>query len=138
MVKLTVFSLCLLFLGPLAAEEVPLQIDGAQTVDAETLIDLVLEQSDLVIIDARIGSDLNEGYIEGAINLPNIETSCGSLSPLVESHNTPIAFYCNGIKCKRSSESVTIALACGYTNLHWFRGGIEEWKIKQYPIVQPN
>lgn len=138
MFKVTFISLALFFLGPLAAEEVPPHIEGAQTIEAETLIDLVLEQPDLVIIDARIGSDLNEGFIEGAISLANIDTNCDSLSDAVDSFATPLVFYCNGVKCKRSFESVNIALACGYTNLHWFRGGIEEWKLKQYPIVQPN
>ena len=130
--------LALLVFKPLAAEEVPHFIEGSTTIEAQALIDLVLEKEDLVIIDSRIEADLNEGYIEGAVNLPNISTNCESLGSIISTHRTPVAFYCNGVKCKRSSEAVRIALACGYTNLHWFRGGIEEWKNRQYPIVQPD
>ena len=138
LINLALFSLTMLFLSPLTADETPLHVEGSETINAEALIDLVLEQPALVIIDARIASDLREGYIEGAINLSNIHTNCDSLREVVEILETPVALYCNGVKCKRSFESAKIAHACGYTNLYWFRGGMEEWSSKQYPIMQQN
>ncbi len=134
-----IIAVCaLLCVSPAFAEDMPLEIEGSQTIVAEELIDLVLEKPDLVLIDARIASDLQEGYIEGAINLPNVVTNCETLKGIIESFQTPVAFYCNGVKCERSSESSAIARSCGYTNLYWFRGGIEEWKNKQFPTVYHN
>ena len=111
----------------------PETIDGSTKIDAESLIELAHENNDLVIIDSRIRSDRRQGYIAGSISLPDTDTDCTSLLPLMKK-NTPVVFYCNGPKCRRSDRAVAIAKGCGYTNLYWFRGGFEEWKDKHYLI----
>ena len=111
----------------------PETIDGSTKVDAESLIELAREHEDLVIIDSRIRADRRQGYIAGSISLPDTDTDCTSLLPLMKK-NTPVVFYCNGPKCRRSDRAVAIAKDCGYTNLYWFRGGFEEWKDKHYLI----
>ena len=30
-----------------------------------------------------------------------------------------------------------IAIAEGYTNIFWFRGGIQAWEKQNYPVVRP-
>ena len=60
----------------------------------------------------------------------------GLLAALLPAKSTPVVFYCNGINCDRSDKAVVIALGCGYTAIHWFRGGIEEWREKNYPLMQ--
>ena len=109
----------------------PETIKGSTKIDAESLIEMAREHEDLVIIDSRIRSDRRQGYIAGSISLPDTETSCASLMPLIEK-STPTIFYCNGPKCRRSDKAVAIAEECGYTKLYWFRGGFEEWKEKRY------
>ncbi len=112
----------------------PDEIKGSTKIDAESLIKLASEHDDLVIIDSRIKSDRRQGFIAGSISLPDNETSCFSLFPIVHRRNTPTVFYCNGPKCRRSDRAVTIASECGFTNIYWFRGGFEEWKNKNYLI----
>ncbi|MCK5396396.1 MAG: rhodanese-like domain-containing protein [Gammaproteobacteria bacterium] len=111
----------------------PESIEGSTTIDAESLIELAHEHDDLIVIDSRIKSDRRQGYIAGSISLPDTETDCTSLLPLIK-ENTPTVFYCNGPKCRRSDRAVVIAKECGYTDLYWFRGGFEEWQNKQYLI----
>jgi rhodanese-related sulfurtransferase len=114
----------------------PDTIDGSITIDAEGLIELVDENETQIIIDSRISSDRKQGYIPGSISLPDTETDCVSLSGLIPEKTDPVVFYCNGPKCRRSDNAVVIALDCGYTNIYWFRGGIEAWRASNYPIAK--
>lgn len=114
----------------------PDTIPGVARVDAEGLLALVNERPDLVIIDARIGMDRRQGYIEGSASLPDVDTNCRSLGRLVRDKATPVLFYCNGPKCGRSVTAARIALGCGYRSVYWFRGGFEEWQSKNYPYLK--
>lgn len=106
-----------------------------EVVSAEQLIELALAQPEMVIIDSRMPTDRQIGFIEESINLPDVDTTCASLAKLVPSTGTPVAFYCNGPKCNRSAVAGQVALACGYDNSYWFRGGFEEWVAKGFPTL---
>jgi rhodanese-related sulfurtransferase len=114
----------------------PEKIPGAAAIDAEQLIELVVKHPDAVVIDSRVDVDRADGYIEGSVHLVDTRTDCTSLAGLVPTPDTPVAFYCNGVRCDRSAHAVGIAVACGYRQVYWFRGGIEEWRSKQYPLIQ--
>lgn len=118
------------------ADVSPAEIPGVTKVDAEGLLRLVEQQPRLIVVDARISSDRNQGYIEDSISLPDIQTDCASLKKLAADKSTPLLFYCNGPKCGRSGKSAIKAVGCGYSHLYWFRGGFEEWRAKGYPTVR--
>ena len=113
----------------------PQSIPGSTIVDAEGVIKLVTTINDLIIVDARIKSDRKQGYIEGSISLPDIDTDCKALSGIIPQKTSPTLYYCNGVKCGRSAKSVKIALKCGYDKIYWFRGGFEEWQNKGFPVL---
>lgn len=127
-----------LFSGALWANEYtsPAAIDGSVTIDAEQLVELVGSRPDIVLIDSRIQEDHTEGYIEGSVNLVDRDTRCDTLAVLLAGKAAPLVFYCNGINCDRSDKAIVIAVACGYQEIYWFRGGVEEWRLKNYPLVQ--
>ena len=112
----------------------PETIDGSMNINAEALIQLARDDENLIIIDSRIKSDRRQGYISGSISLPDTDTSCATLFPLIDNKETATVFYCNGPKCRRSDRAVITARECGYKNLYWFRGGFEEWISKNYLI----
>ena len=114
---------------------VPDDIPGVETLTAEGVIEKANSNDKLVIIDARINKDRASGYIEDSFSLPDINTNCDTLSKLVENKQTPLLFYCNGVKCGRSVVAIKIAKSCGYKNISWFRGGFEEWKDKGYQYM---
>lgn len=114
----------------------PDRIPGTVKVDAEGLLDLVEKNLGLVIVDARIRQDRLQGYVEGSVSLPDVETTCESLARVIPGKATPVLFYCNGPKCGRSVRASRKALGCGYTRVYWFRGGFEEWKKKDYPYLK--
>ena len=112
----------------------PQSIAGAQTIDAERLIALAEQNDNQLIIDSRLRSDRKLGYIPGSISLPDTETRCDTLAALIAEKSGPVIFYCNGPSCRRSDIAVATAVQCGYTNIYWFRGGIQAWKADNYPI----
>ena len=115
----------------------PLTIEGTKKVTAEEVIDLVTNLPNIVIVDARKASDRDAaGWIEGSVGLPNYDTNEQSLAKHVASKDTPVLFYCNGVKCGRSVESSKLAVSLGYKNIYWFRGGWEEWTQKGMPVSQ--
>jgi rhodanese-related sulfurtransferase len=114
----------------------PESIKGTTKVTAEELIDLVGEIPNLIIIDSRIPGDRKQGFIEGSISLPDVDTNCESLAKTIAKKTSPALFYCNGVKCGRSAKAIVIAKSCGYNNIYWFRGGFEEWLAKDYPYLQ--
>jgi len=117
--------------GPYVSPET---IEGTQKINAERLIALVDQYRGLMIIDSRIVSDRKLGYIPGSISLPDTDTSCESLSKIIAEKSNPVVFYCNGPRCRRSDNAVVIAATCGYSNIYWFRGGIEAWTAAHYPV----
>ena len=133
-----VIALTLVASSTLAATEVksPEKIEGTTKVTAEEFIDLVGNIPNLIVIDSRIPGDRKQGYVEGSVSLPDIDTTCESLSKNIPAQSSPALFYCNGVKCGRSAKAIKIALSCGYEKLYWFRGGFEEWMAKGYPYLQ--
>jgi len=117
-------------------KDAPMLISGTTKVFAEDIIDLVEKNPDIILIDARIRSDRHQGYIEGSVSLPDIETNCAALAKVTPEKKSAILFYCNGVKCGRSVISSRIAIKCGYINIYWFRGGFEEWKAKNFPFIK--
>jgi rhodanese-related sulfurtransferase len=117
-------------------KDAPMLIPGTTKVSAEDVLDLAEKIPDLLMIDARIRSDRKQGYIEGSVSLPDVETNCKTLAKVIPAVKAPILFYCNGVKCGRSVNSSKAAIKCGYTNIYWFRGGFAEWEAKNFPMIK--
>lgn len=112
----------------------PEMIEGAHRIEAEELIQLVDQDKIRIIIDSRISSDRKLGFIPGSISLQDTDTNCESLASLIPQKSDAVVFYCNGPQCRRSDNAVAIAADCGYSNIYWFRGGIEAWRADNYPL----
>lgn len=134
--RLVIFLVVSIVATPIFAQPSPEKIDGSTIVNAEEFIELVEKTPHLIVIDSRIHGDRKQGYIEGSVSLPDVDTNCDSLAKVIPHKDSPTLFYCNGVKCGRSATAVTIALKCGYNKIYWFRGGFEEWLAKGYPYLQ--
>ena len=136
--KIFALFLSLTFAATLIAGEKPYapeNVPGATIVSAEEAVDMILSSQELVVIDSRKKTEYIKGHIEGAINILNTELALESLELIIPERSTPVLFYCNGVRCLRSSDSITRAVGWGYTNLFWFRGGWKEWTEKRLPVV---
>ena len=114
----------------------PDTIEGAVTIDAERLIELVNRDAGVILIDSRLRTDRNMSFIPGSVSLPDTLTDCKSLARIIPGKSSNVVFYCNGPRCRRSDRAVMTAMKCGYSNVHWFRGGMASWRAATYPIDQ--
>ena len=123
---------------PAAASDKPIApetIDSVTIVSAEQAIDLILANEDMPIIDSRKNAEYVKGHIEGAVSLLDTEMTEQDLLAIAPDKNARILFYCNGVRCLRSTNAIRKAIQWGYTDLVWFRGGWKEWSDKRLPVV---
>jgi rhodanese-related sulfurtransferase len=119
------------------ADGAPVEIKGATTVNADGVIDLVEKNAKLVILDNRSAADYEAGHIEGAVRLIDTDiVNEAVLAKHVKSKETPVLFYCNGLKCGRAAKATTKAVEWGYTKVHYYALGMEEWKQRSLPLVR--
>ena len=136
--KIFVFILSITACTTLVAGEKPYapeSMPGTTIVSAEEVIEMILENPELVVIDSRKKTEYVKGHIEGSINILNTELELENLETIAPERATALLFYCNGVRCLRSSDSLARAVGWGYTNLFWFRGGWKEWTEKRLPVV---
>ncbi len=87
-----------------------------------------IAENKAIIVDARPQkTKFNKGHIPTAINIPysQFDALKGKLPRDLE---TPITFYCGGLKCKLSHKSAAKALVMGYKNVSVFTRGYPTWK----------
>ena len=131
-------ALSLLFWQTLLAEEKPYAPETIQDVvivSAEQTIDMILASPELLVIDSRKKTEYLKGHIEGSINILNTQLEREELERIAPDKTKAILFYCNGVRCLRSTDSITKARSWGYSNLIWFRGGWKEWTEKRLPVI---
>lgn len=136
--KIFALLLSVAFSSTLIAAEKPYAPDnvpGTTVVSAEEVIAMILGEQELIVIDSRKKTEYIKGHIEGAINILNTELTLAMLESIAPDRNTRLLFYCNGVRCLRSSDSITRAVNWGYKNIFWFRGGWQEWTEKRLPVV---
>lgn len=47
----------------------------------------------------------------------------------------PLVFFCSGVRCWLSYNAALRAVRGGYTNVYWYRGGIDSWRAADLPTV---
>lgn len=128
---LTVFSV-----ASAQAQDAPMTIGGAKTVNADQIIELVTKKADLVILDNRKPEDYAAGHIEGAVRLIDTDVTAESLAKAIKAKETPVLFYCNGLKCGRAAKAAQKAVDAGYKEIYYYALGLEEWSKKGLPLVK--
>jgi rhodanese-related sulfurtransferase len=121
---------------PAAAQDAPLHIDGAKTVNAQEIFDLVGKTPNMVILDNRKPEDFAAGHIEGAIRLIDTDVSAESLAQHIKTKDTPTLFYCNGVKCGRAAKATERAIQLGYTKVYYYALGMDDWNSQRLPLVR--
>lgn len=120
-----------------ARADAPMSITGATTVDAKAIIALMESKPDLVIIDNRRAEDYANGFIEGAVRVLDTDLTEAVLASHVKTKATPVLFYCNGVKCGRAAKATEMAVRWGYTQVHYYALGMEEWRALGLPLAGP-
>jgi PQQ-dependent catabolism-associated CXXCW motif protein len=128
--------------------ETPTRLAGAKTIATIELVARLKSEARPVLVDV-----LDEGeqhmtlptawWWRAAGNYPNDEAAgrltglLGALlSTAVPKRDTPIIFFCHSSRCWLSHNAALRAIAAGYTNVLWYRGGIEAWKAAGLPLLK--
>lgn len=97
--------------------------DGYYQITPEEAHDIMLKESDYVILDVRMETEFKEGHIHSAVLLPDYEI-VDRASEVLPDKDKMILVYC---RSGRRSKNASAELAAqGYTNVYEF-GGIIDW-----------
>jgi rhodanese-related sulfurtransferase len=122
----------------LADEDTPSTLDGARIITAEDLRSILTERS-VRIYDLRKKASYVEGHVPNAINAAphyNEKEKTIDMGGLEPDRNARIVFYSHGVTGWKSYFAAKTAVASGYRNVMWMRGGYAEWEDKNLPIAR--
>lgn len=111
----------------------PEQVEG--TIKTSVQEAKVLFDKGTVFIDVRNPRLYAKAHVPGALHLDFKNNFDESKLDAVAKKDQPIVIYCSGVKCSRSYRASAKAVSWGFTKVHYFRGGIVEWKKAGYPVV---
>lgn len=115
----------------------PTSIPGGKVVTTRTLADLLRSrQGSLLLVDVLGGPETLPNAIPGAwLAQPGSfedqvqQQAAGMLQQATGGRKDALmVFYCQSNQCWMSYNAALRAIAAGYTNVLWYRGGIESWK----------
>ena len=117
------------------AQESPLRVDGATTVDAATA--KTLFDRGVGFVDVR-GKDLWEaGHIPGAAYLDLFSGFNEDNLLKVAAKDQEVVIYCAGPGCKRSGKACAKAVSWGFEKVYYFRTGYPAWRAAGFPTDPP-
>ncbi len=92
------------------------------------------EKGGYTLIDSRPLPRVQEGTIPSAINLPYPAWD-KFVDRLPKDKNRAIVFFCQGVTCMMSPNSLLKAEALGYTNVKVYREGYPEWLERNVGVI---
>ena len=114
----------------------PTALAGATVVDAAAVSRLRAQGA--VLVDTRTETEFKQNHLDGARWVPYVEKSlkdvvydarADDFSGLASLDKTkPTVFFCNGAECWKSYKASRAALAAGFKQVYWFRGGMPAWQ----------
>ena len=126
----------------------PLAVPGATTIYTEDLYNTMQSENKPLLIDVLGGPA--HGTIVGAVWWPGAGVGhrgeSGSKDALTKftrkldelsggDKAKPVVFFCLSSLCWLSYNASLRALAAGYTNVMWYRGGLESWKAARNSLT---
>ncbi len=123
--------------------ETPTALFGGRIVGAVTAKKLLEAKS--VFFDVRSPAIFVRGHIPGAKSVPYRERSAYDagfdasqdqfdVSALPADRKASVVFYSDGPMGWKSYKAAVLAIQAGYTNVAYFRGGIDQWSKVGNPV----
>lgn len=89
----------------------------------------------VAFIDVRNPRLYARGHIPRAFHLDFKNDYDEAKLLAIAEKSQPIVIYCSGVKCSRSYRASAKAVSWGFQTVHYFRGGIVDWKKAGYPVI---
>lgn len=129
-VRFAVVAFALAITAPAFAEYTPPTLPGAKTISADEVQAMVGKAA---ILDVRKKASYLDGHLPTAASIRHAEDKeTKQFAPTVFGADKAAAIVIHGHGSDGWSAvaAVKSAVDAGYTNVHWFRGGIREWTEK--------
>ncbi|OSM04212.1 rhodanese-like domain-containing protein [Magnetofaba australis] len=129
---------------------VPESLAGVEIVGSDFVLD-AMESGSANILDCRkanaVSSDgavptsfncqvssgkADVGDAEVAATADKLKAECADLGGLDKAK--PIVTFCNGLNCWRSPKAALALVKLGFTNVKWYRLGMNDWKAQSLPL----
>jgi rhodanese-related sulfurtransferase len=125
--------------------QTPVTIAGGKVITADEAKGL-LDGGKAVFLDTRSPINFGKGHVPGAKAIPYREKSefaenfdAGKdrfdLAQLPADKNAMLVFYSDRPTGWKSYKAAVLAIRAGYKSVHYFRGGLEEWSNRKYPVA---
>lgn len=124
----------------------PREIPGGKVIATAALRDLAQAGGKIVLIDVAAGDE--HVTLEGSVWLAGIGRGSSFLDPaqvyVAEmlgkltggDKSRPLAFFCVNAQCWLSYNAALRAIMLGYTQVYWYRGGIDAWRAAGLPLAR--
>jgi PQQ-dependent catabolism-associated CXXCW motif protein len=115
----------------------PLTIPGARTITTGEVFNALHAGRRFLLVDVL---DAPHPGLPGARRYPGVgmPVPTTDLAQLLEKDTGgdkayPLVFYCQGPQCWESYNAALRARDAGYSNVYWYRGGLEAWGMANLP-----
>jgi rhodanese-related sulfurtransferase len=108
----------------------PTSIPGGHVISTGELESALRARRPMALIDVLNGY---HNTIQGAVSLPGAgfpeaaDRTEQILAALHGDRTYPLVFFCAGASCWESYNAALRAVHAGFTNVYWYRGGLEAW-----------
>ncbi|HLZ84914.1 MAG TPA: caspase family protein [Caulobacteraceae bacterium] len=108
----------------------PTSIPGGRVISTGELEKAIQAHRLMALIDVLTGY---HNTIPGAVSLPgaglpqSADVSPQIMNAVRGNRGVPLVFFCAGAKCWESYNAALRAIHAGFTNVYWYRGGLEAW-----------
>jgi rhodanese-related sulfurtransferase len=104
------------------------------SITADELVRKIEAGDDFVLVDALAPMAYAHSHLPGAINLPPSAVDPTRLARRIPDLDTEIVVYCASPDCEDSIATAQRLQALGYTNVHHYPGGKNEWRDAGLPL----
>ena len=130
-------------------EPTPSNTSVAKTISTATFVEMLSSATKPLVLDVlEPGGDFQKAVIPSAIWIRGagvfdenwnrtIEDNFSKLmTDLAPRGDTPIVVYCLSWECWLSYNALLRLFNQGYSNLYWYRGGLESWQKAELPTIR--
>lgn len=129
-----VFISCMLFAGPLQAEEE--SISAAPKIEVTAARDYVAQHDDAIIVDVRTPAEFNMSHITGAVNVDVQDDDFASMVAALDKDKTYLVHCTRNPAGGRSERALEALQALGFKNLYNLEGGYLAWQEADFPLSE--
>ena len=120
---------------------------GSKVISTRELVKLFKTEPTLVVIDSLSAQAAKKetlpranwlngaGWEDTKFNKIIGSNLAKAMSGVAPNKDTPIVSYCSNWECWLSWNTTMRLSELGYTNLYWYRGGIDAWRAAKLPVV---